>query len=107
MVWTLETIAEIRKIATAVAKAMAWASGHVKGRRKKPGLACHRATRLSRLPWGNSVTQLQEGAFHRKEQSCSSGVNADFDQENSGSGCQRDVMARAELSDEMNDEFLN
>jgi hypothetical protein len=50
------------------------------------------------------VSQLEEWTFDDEKQSCCGGVNADLHSDESGHRRERDVVARAELLDEMDDE---
>src|SRR5439155_3315275 len=54
-----------------------------------------------------SFTRLQEWSLYRKKQQSRRGVDAEFDSDYSGCGCERDAMAVAELRDAVDHEFLN
>ena len=59
------------------------------------------------FPRSQTFAKLQGRSLYQKEKESSSEVNAKFDAEKSPNRRQRDVVARAKLRDEMDDEFLN
>src|SRR2546423_12256759 len=54
-----------------------------------------------------AVTQLEERAFDGEEEDGGDGVNADLNADENRGRCQRDVVVRAKLGDEMDDELLD
>ena len=61
----------------------------------------------SLLAGSKSSTKEEEGTLHRQEENRSCGVDAEFDAEKRGRGCEIDVVSCAELFDPVNNEFLN
>ena len=59
------------------------------------------------LPRREATSQLEEWSLDGEKKQSSCGVNAEFDAEKRGRGCEIDVVSAAELFDAVNDELLN
>ena len=53
------------------------------------------------------MTQLEKWSFDYQKKDSSCGIDAEFDAEKRGHGCEIDVVICAELFDPVNNEFLN
>ena len=59
------------------------------------------------LPRREATSQLEEWSLDGEKKQSSCGVNAEFDAEERGRGCESDVVICAELFDPVNNKFLN
>src|SRR6476619_1596392 len=69
-------------------------------------LSSRRQTTCAVFPRRAAVTQLKERSLDYEKKNCGCRINAKFDHDKSGKGCERNVVACAELPHKVDDEFL-